>query len=153
MDTAKLFSNYYFQGSETIEGLFFDMNMVKEDQSCMGHTTSGKKWLFTEVKSYRFGFSSHPIKFSSKTSNEPELGTYLFTVMNKLRLLQIKYTHLYGAYKDFPKNLRWLYWRGFPLKCVPNDFPLESLAVLDMRNSRLERLWDGRRVWQLFLCY
>ncbi|KAM3377829.1 disease resistance protein RPV1 [Capsicum galapagoense] len=136
-------------GSETIEGLFFDMNMVKEDQSCMGHTTSGKKWLFTEVKSYRFGFSSHPIKFSSKTSNEPELGTYLFTVMNKLRLLQIKYTHLYGAYKDFPKNLRWLYWRGFPLKCVPNDFPLESLAVLDMRNSRLERLWDGRRVLPL----
>ncbi|KAH0766856.1 hypothetical protein KY285_002727 [Solanum tuberosum] len=136
-------------GSETIEGLFFDMNMVKEDQSFMGSSSSGRKWLLTEVKSYRFGFSRHPNKFSSKTLNELELGTNLFTIMNKLRLLQINYTHLNGAYKDFPKNLRWLYWRGFPLKCVPNDFPLESLSVLDMRNSCLERLWEGRRVWQL----
>ncbi|XP_015169445.1 TMV resistance protein N-like isoform X1 [Solanum tuberosum] len=136
-------------GSDTIEGLFFDMNMVKEDQSFMGSSSSGRKWLFTEVKSYRFGFSRHPNKFSSKTLNELELGTNLFTIMNKLRLLQINYTHLNGAYKDFPKNLRWLYWRGFPLKCVPNDFPLESLSVLDMRNSCLERLWEGRRVLPL----
>ncbi|XP_049352391.1 disease resistance protein RPV1-like [Solanum verrucosum] len=136
-------------GSETIEGLFFDMNMVKEDESFMGSSSSGRKWLFTEVKSYRFGFSRHPNKFSSKTLNELELGTNLFTIMNKLRLLQINYTHLNGAYKDFPKNLRWLYWRGFPLKCVPNDFPLESLSVLDMRNSCLERLWEGRRVLPL----
>ncbi|KAK4339838.1 hypothetical protein RND71_041300 [Anisodus tanguticus] len=136
-------------GSKTIEGLSFDMNMVKEDQSFMGSSSSGRKWLFTEVKSYRFGFSRHPIKFSSKTTNEIKLRTDTFTVMNKLRLLQINYTHLYGAYKDFPKSLRWLYWRGFPLKCIPNDFPLESLAVLDMRNSCLERLWDGRRVLPL----
>lgn len=119
------------------------MNMVKEDQSFMGSSSSGRKWLFTEFKSHRFGFSRHPNKFSSKTLNDLELGTNLFTVMNKLRLLQINYTHLSGAYKDFPKNLRWLYWRGFPLKCVPNDFPLESLSVLDMRNSCLERL--GRK--------
>ncbi|KAH0731802.1 hypothetical protein KY289_002990 [Solanum tuberosum] len=136
-------------GSETIEGLFFDMNMVKEDESFMGSSSSGRKWLFTEVKSYRFGFSRHPNKVSSKTLNELELGTNLFTIMNKLRLLQINYTHLNGAYKDFPKNLRWLYWRGFPLKCVPIDFPLESLSVLDMRNSCLERLWEGRRVLPL----
>ncbi|KAG5625807.1 hypothetical protein H5410_011025 [Solanum commersonii] len=136
-------------GSETIEGLFFDMNMVKEGESFMGSSSSGRKWLLTEVKSYRFGFSRHPNKFSSKSLNELELGTNLFTIMNKLRLLQINYTHLNGAYKDFPKNLRWLYWRGFPLKCVPNDFPLESLSVLDMRNSCLERLWEGRRVLPL----
>ncbi|XP_059310757.1 disease resistance protein RPV1-like [Lycium ferocissimum] len=136
-------------GSETIEGLFFDMNMVKEDQSFMGSSSSGRKWLFKEVKSYRFGFSRHPIKFSSKTFNEIKLRTDTFTVMNKLRLLQINYTHLNGAYKDFPKSLRWLYWRGFPWKCIPNDFPLESLTVLDMRNSCLERPWDGRRVLPL----
>ncbi|KAK6805221.1 hypothetical protein RDI58_003006 [Solanum bulbocastanum] len=136
-------------GSETIEGLFFDMNMVKEDESFMGSSSSGRKWLFTEVKSHWFGFSRHPNKFSSKTLNKLELGTNLFTIMNKLRLLQINCTHLNGAYKDFPKNLRWLYWRGFSLKCVPNDFPLESLSVLDMRNSCLERLWEGRRVLPL----
>ncbi|CAN4108231.1 unnamed protein product [Withania somnifera] len=136
-------------GSETIEGLYFDMNMVKEDQSFMGSSSTGRKCLLTEVKSYLFSFSRHPIKFYSKSKDEIELGTDLFKVMNKLRLLQINYTHLNGGYKDFPKNLRWLYWRGFPLKCVPDDFPLESLAVLDMRNSCLERLWDGRRVLPL----
>ncbi|CAN4110797.1 unnamed protein product [Withania somnifera] len=118
--------------SETIEGLFFDMNMVKEDQSFMVSASGGKKWLFTEGMSYWYRFSRRPIKFSSKTIDELEL----------LRLLQINYTHLNGAYKDFPKNLRWLYG-------VPNDFPLEILAVLDMRNSCLERLWDGRRVLPL----
>ncbi|XP_019230925.1 PREDICTED: TMV resistance protein N-like [Nicotiana attenuata] len=129
-------------GSETIEGLSLDMNMVKEDQSFMGSSSSGRKSPF-------FGFSRNLIKFSSRTLNVIELGTNIFTVMNKLRLLQISYTHLNGAYKDFPKNLRWLYWRGFPLKSMPNDFPLDSLAVLDMRNSCLERLWPGRRVLQL----
>ncbi|CAN4108232.1 unnamed protein product [Withania somnifera] len=137
------------KGSETIEGLYFDRNMVKEDQSFMGSSSTGRKCLLTEVKSYLFSFSRHPIKFYSKSKDEIELGTDLFKVMNKLRLLQINYTHLNGGYKDFPKNLRWLYWRGFPLKCVPDDFPLESLAVLDMRNSCLERLWDGRRVLPL----
>ncbi|MCD9639317.1 hypothetical protein HAX54_023747 [Datura stramonium] len=66
------------------------------------------------------------------------------------RSLQISYTHLHGAYNDFPKRLRWLYWRGFPLKCIPEDFPLKSLAVLDMQRQLFGKtLWDGRRVLQL----
>ncbi|CAL5378202.1 unnamed protein product [Camellia sinensis] len=39
----------------------------------------------------------------------------------------------------------WLHWHGFPLKFIANDFPLESLVVLDMRNSSLAQLWEGTK--------
>ncbi|KAL7205527.1 hypothetical protein ACSBR2_018460 [Camellia fascicularis] len=56
---------------------------------------------------------------------------------------------LIGGYENFPKKLRWLHWHGFPLKFIPNDFPLESLVVLDMRNSSLAQLWKGTKMLRL----
>ncbi|KFK26759.1 hypothetical protein AALP_AA8G289900 [Arabis alpina] len=36
-----------------------------------------------------------------------------------------------------------LYWKFCPLRCLPSNFRPESLAHLCMRNSKLEKLWEG----------
>lgn len=52
-----------------------------------------------------------------------------------------------GGYKSFPTRLIWLSWHGFPLQFIPNVFSLEELVVLDMRNSSLQYVWKGPKVW------
>ncbi|KAJ4721626.1 Disease resistance protein (TIR-NBS-LRR class) family [Melia azedarach] len=41
---------------------------------------------------------------------------------------------------NFPK-LRYLHWRGYPLKSLP--IQAENLISLVLRNSKIEQLWDG----------
>ncbi|KAK2971715.1 hypothetical protein RJ640_004009 [Escallonia rubra] len=77
--------------------------------------------------------------------NKVQIETSAFARMSELRLLLINYVQLTGSYKRFPKKLRWLCWLGFPLKSIPTDFPLESLVVIDMRNSYLTQFWNGTK--------
>ena len=121
-------------------GLALDMKMVKEDKSLLSNRRNS-------LKQPRFGFLSWPsVNTSSVDSDDVYLTTDAFTSMRELSLLQINYTELIGGYEEFPKNLRWLCWRGFPKKCVPSDFPSESLVAIDMRNSCLEQVWKTNRV-------
>ncbi|KAM7515826.1 hypothetical protein LguiA_005409 [Lonicera macranthoides] len=127
------------KGSGTITGLALDMRMVKEDQALLSNQHNS-------VKRRRVGFLSwHSVNTSSVESADIYLTTGAFTCMRELSLLQINFTQLIGGYEEFPKNLRWLCWQGFPKKFVPSDFPLESLVAIDMRNSRLEQVWKGNR--------
>ncbi|CAL2231553.1 unnamed protein product [Prunus armeniaca] len=64
--------------------------------------------------------------------------------MVNLRLLQINYVHLEGDLKFLPAELKWLQWKGCPLKSLALDFFPLRLAVLDLSDSKLERLWRGR---------
>ncbi|XP_059310756.1 disease resistance protein RPP2B-like [Lycium ferocissimum] len=68
-----------------------------------------------------------------------------FSRMHGLRLLQLDRTLLRGSYKEFPRKLRWLCWRNFPYKQIPDDLSLESLVVLQMRYSQLKHIWSGTR--------
>lgn len=121
-----------FQGTDTIEGLIFNLPMLKED-------TTG-----------RTIFSWNPVdtafRKSSSVSNERDLHTDAFVKMQKLRLLQLSYVRLTGGYEDFPEELKWLCWRGFHLTSMPTNFPLENLVALDMRNSSLKHVWKGNKV-------
>ncbi|KAM7481643.1 hypothetical protein LguiB_006226 [Lonicera macranthoides] len=65
-----------------------------------------------------------------------------FSRMEKLRLLQLNNVQLTGGYEEFPKDLVWLCWRGFPLSSLPTDFPMEKLVVLDVRYSCLKQVWE-----------
>ncbi|KAG7588218.1 Toll/interleukin-1 receptor homology (TIR) domain [Arabidopsis suecica] len=44
---------------------------------------------------------------------------------------------------EFPPRLRLLHWEAYPRKSLPFRFYLEYLVELDMRNSQLEKLWEG----------
>ncbi|KAB2596461.1 TMV resistance protein N-like [Pyrus ussuriensis x Pyrus communis] len=84
-------------------------------------------------------------------SDWPCLNAEAFVRMTQLRLLKISRgfvfkdeyfkQHLFGSLKLL--NLRYLSWLGFPLKSLPSNFQFENLVELDMRNSFIDRLWEG----------
>ncbi|XAR49180.1 hypothetical protein NMG60_11032281 [Bertholletia excelsa] len=65
--------------------------------------------------------------------------------MRNLKLLQLNYAHLCGSYENFPKELIWLCWHGFPLQSIPKDFLLNKLVILEMPRSNLKNIWNGTK--------
>ncbi|KAA8536640.1 hypothetical protein F0562_029118 [Nyssa sinensis] len=109
-------------GTETIEGLVLNAHMLKIGESLL-----------------------HPEVTTVRNSYEAVFEMDAFARMHNLRLLQLSHVRLEGCYKDFPKRLRWLCWRGFPSESIPSNFPLGSLVALDMRYSKLKQLWQGTK--------
>lgn len=64
--------------------------------------------------------------------------TDAFNMMRNLRIIKLGYSQLSGPFEIFPQKIRWLFWRGFDLKYLPNGFPLDHVAAIDMRHSNLE---------------
>ena len=78
-----------------------------------------------------------------------------FEGMTRLQFLRFKSP--YGSGKNnklilpqglnnLPRKLRLLCWDEFPLRCLPPDFAAEFLVILEMRNSSIEKLWEGSPV-------
>ncbi|KAJ9129835.1 hypothetical protein P3X46_035241 [Hevea brasiliensis] len=85
------------------------------------------------------------------------LNPAVFSRMHNLRLLK-----LYGSswlkkegtgsifessgsdcLKSLPNKLRLLHWEEYPFKSLPLNFSMENLVHLNMRNSKVEKLWNG----------
>ncbi|RDX94838.1 TMV resistance protein N, partial [Mucuna pruriens] len=64
-----------------------------------------------------------------------------FEEMKRLRLLQLDHVKLTGDYGHLSKQLRWIYWKGFPLKCIPNNFYLEDVIAIELKYSNLILVW------------
>ncbi|RXH68409.1 hypothetical protein DVH24_030742 [Malus domestica] len=94
-------------------------------------------------------FSWKPVSFSStnsaSASNEIDFKSEAFRRMHNLKILMLNNVNVRGSYEEFSKNLVCLSWRGFHLKSIPENFYLENLVVLDMRNSSLQLVWNGIR--------
>ncbi|XP_042520090.1 disease resistance protein RUN1-like [Macadamia integrifolia] len=39
------------------------------------------------------------------------------------------------------RKLVWVSWKGFPFKCIPNNFLLGNLVILDLQKSKLREVW------------
>ncbi|PON53731.1 TIR-NBS-LRR-like protein [Trema orientale] len=76
----------------------------------------------------------------AEKSSEVKICTKPLRTMANLRLLETNYVNLEGKLK-FPADLRWLQWKGCPLKHLPSDFCALGLAVLDLSDSKIKRLW------------
>ncbi|XP_058216254.1 disease resistance protein RPV1-like [Rhododendron vialii] len=151
-------------GTSEIEGLKLDMCLFKEEGYASTVFGDNRKRHYEEylgkhllsnfgssLKRYGFNiFSSNLEPTDSQNSNRVALEVDAFARMNKLKVLQLNGVHISGPYKKFPKGLRWLCWRGFPLESISCDFPLESLVALDMQYSRLKNVWEGTKfLWLL----
>ncbi|PRQ41266.1 putative P-loop containing nucleoside triphosphate hydrolase, leucine-rich repeat domain, L [Rosa chinensis] len=66
-----------------------------------------------------------------------------FGAMVNLRLLQMNYVNLEGRFEFLPSELKWLQWKGCPLKSLPSVLFLRRLAGLDLSYSKVERLCSG----------
>ncbi|CAL0329513.1 unnamed protein product [Lupinus luteus] len=74
-------------------------------------------------------------------ASEACFSTKAFMKMNRLRLLQLYHVQLSGDYKHLPKHLRWLYWQGFPLTYIPNNFYQGNLVAIALKHSNLKLVW------------
>ncbi|RDX81319.1 TMV resistance protein N, partial [Mucuna pruriens] len=68
-------------------------------------------------------------------------STETFKKMKRLRLLQLYHVQLAGDYRHLPKHLRWVYWKGFPLKFIPNKFYQGNMVAIDLKHSYIELVW------------
>lgn len=66
-------------------------------------------------------------------------------VSAKPRKSEIK-LQLAEGFDYLPSKLRLLCWDGYPMKCMPSKFCPENLVKLKMRESKLEKLWEGVQV-------
>ncbi|KAK7350579.1 hypothetical protein VNO77_09355 [Canavalia gladiata] len=74
-------------------------------------------------------------------TNSDSFKANAFKEMKILRLLQLHHVQLSGDYAFLSKLLRWVYWLGFPLEYIPDNFNLERVVVIDIRCSNLRRFW------------
>ncbi|CAA7048562.1 unnamed protein product [Microthlaspi erraticum] len=51
--------------------------------------------------------------------------------------------HLPGGLDYLPRKLRLLHWDAYPMTSMPSSFRPEFLVVLNLRESKLEKLWEG----------
>ncbi|KAL1145821.1 hypothetical protein V6Z11_A11G325800 [Gossypium hirsutum] len=79
-----------------------------------------------------------------------ELDPTALMKMRQLRFLKLYNSCgrilLFKGLLSFPEELRYLYWEGYPLRSLPTKFDLRYLVELDMRESHLEQLWEGKQV-------
>ncbi|KAK7390630.1 hypothetical protein VNO78_25959 [Psophocarpus tetragonolobus] len=75
------------------------------------------------------------------TTNSKCVSTTAFKKMKKLRLLQLVGVQLDGDFKHLSRDLRWLCWNGFSLKCIPTNLYRSSLVSIELENSNIKFIW------------
>ncbi|KAG5224789.1 disease resistance protein [Salix suchowensis] len=87
----------------------------------------------------------------SKLSRQIHLKPDAFAMMDGLRFLQF-YLPLFSENKMLlpptgleylPNKLIYFRWEGFPSRSLPQNFCAEHLVELNLRNSKVEKLWTG----------
>ncbi|CAI9299007.1 unnamed protein product [Lactuca saligna] len=146
------------KGTQTIQGLILDMNLLRKELSRRSSSVTEHNFQNDDVnKSFRAAqptqmvykfflriwlfFAWLLLMLSSSHCKKVELRADALRKMDKLKLLQLNYVKLNGSYKNFPKGLRWLCMHGFHLKFIPSDLPTENLVAIDMSYSNLTHLW------------
>ncbi|XP_039689767.1 putative disease resistance protein At4g11170 [Medicago truncatula] len=84
---------------------------------------------------------------SLRTMRKLELSPRVFDKMTKLRFLYFgdidSFNCLPQRFQSFPTNLRYLHWMYCPLKSFPENFSAENLVILNLYDSKMEKLWRG----------
>ncbi|XP_061353227.1 disease resistance protein RUN1-like [Gastrolobium bilobum] len=65
--------------------------------------------------------------------------------MTSLRLLILNHMKISGDLNFLSNSLQYLMWRGYPFTSLPSNFEPYRLVELNLRNSSIHRLWDGRK--------
>ncbi|KAK7286726.1 hypothetical protein RJT34_21937 [Clitoria ternatea] len=81
------------------------------------------------------------IALSMESTSKVCFHTKAFEKMKRLRILKLNHVKIRGDYKNLSRNLRWVYWRGFPSKHIPNDFDLQNVVAINLKHSEINLLW------------
>ncbi|KAI3827249.1 hypothetical protein L1987_01321 [Smallanthus sonchifolius] len=86
------------------------------------------------------------------THLSPDIVMNGLTKMKKLIFLYVDNGYKTDVYTspssyncaNLPNTLRYLYWRSYPLSCLPETFQANDLVSLEMPHSNISQLWEGR---------
>ncbi|KAI3433088.1 ADP-ribosyl cyclase/cyclic ADP-ribose hydrolase [Psidium guajava] len=133
------------KGTRNIQGITLDMGKRQEIS-----ITDGLRHNFMMHRSFQSAFAYFREMCKNRFPGKQENGkvvtlqTNCFKPMVDLRLLQINHVALDGDFKYIPAELKWLQWKGCPLKTFPFDSCLQDLGVLDLSESKITKMREQR---------
>ncbi|CAL9020028.1 unnamed protein product [Prunus brigantina] len=80
-----------------------------------------------------------------KLEEVPWKCTEAFNEMHGLRLLDFDNAVFSSGPNFLPNSLKIIHWSWYPSKSLPSSFEPHLLSKLEMKNSKLVRLWDGAK--------
>ncbi|XP_057818926.2 disease resistance protein TAO1-like [Cryptomeria japonica] len=89
------------------------------------------------------GKGTERVRCLTYLQQDVKFQTHSFQRMCNLQLLWLDGALLEGDYRKMPPDLKWLRWENCPLKCLPCEWNMKHLAVLDLSFSKgIEALWS-----------
>ncbi|KAH1209268.1 putative WRKY transcription factor 19 [Glycine max] len=114
-------------------------------------------WNFDDIdealKNVKATEAIRSIQIDVQNIMKQKLSPHIFAKMSRSQFLEIS-----GEYNDdlfdqlcilaeglqfLAIELRFLYWDYYPLKSLPANFSAKKLVVLNLPDSKMEKLWDG----------
>ncbi|KAL8239796.1 hypothetical protein R6Q59_016363 [Mikania micrantha] len=106
-------------------------------------------WIKEEIETILTDNSGTQATRSIKLLNT-NLSPYV--IMNGLRkMTKLRFIHVddgfvnnvYPSNACLPNALRYIYWRNYPLCCLPNTFRANNLVNLQMAGGKINHIWEG----------
>ncbi|KAL1199772.1 putative disease resistance protein [Cardamine amara subsp. amara] len=154
------------------EGRVVMHNMIQSigRKSINGGKRCSRLWEPLSIKSFledKRDLSSEDIEaiYLNPSVLSFDVNAEAFKDMYNLRYLKISSSnpgnhhalHLPKGVKTLPDELRLLQWENFPLLSLPQDFNSRNLVILNMCNSKLQKLWKGTKelkmLKRIMLCH
>ncbi|KAF3973228.1 hypothetical protein CMV_003337 [Castanea mollissima] len=145
----KSWLGFHQQATQCIEGIVldFEKRLEKPLKDPSGDTISWynlqRNLNFTSAVTYLKERYKRYLEDRAEKEREVVIVTNSLKTMVNLRLLQINNVNLEGKFKYLPVELKWLQWKGCPMKSLPSDFHPRKVAVLDLSESKIEQLWGS----------
>ncbi|KAL5158292.1 putative WRKY transcription factor 19 [Glycine soja] len=114
-------------------------------------------WNFDDIdealKNVKATEAIRSIQIDVQNIMKQKLSPHIFAKMSRSQFLEIS-----GEYNDdlfdqlcilaeglqfLAIELRFFYWDYYPLKSLPENFSAKKLVVLNLPDSKMEKLWDG----------
>ncbi|CDP00247.1 unnamed protein product [Coffea canephora] len=138
-------------GTRDIQGIVLDLEKKNFPRDKKARAIAWQQLCqtpnFTSAITYfREIYKEHHHRYATK-DGEVILNSTSFESMVNLRLLQFSNVKLEGRLKRLPAQLKWLQWRKCSLRSLPSDFFPRELAVLDLSESKIERIWGRKWCW------
>ncbi|XP_050373452.1 disease resistance protein RUN1-like [Argentina anserina] len=144
------------KGTPSIQGIVLDYEMKRMVSDPGGDIISWNNFRrspnCTSAMTYLKEIYKAHLKSQEEEKGVVKISSKAFGAMVNLRLLQMNNVKLEGKLKFLPAGVKWLQWKGCPLNSLPSDYLPRQLAVLDLSDSNITKLWGGCSIMALFTC-
>nr|KYP43254.1 TMV resistance protein N [Cajanus cajan] len=94
---------------------------------------------------FRFGTNNVKAIVLDKKEDILECRVDVLSRMKDLRLLILYHQNFSGSLDSLSHMLRYLLWHSYPFDSLPSNFTAAHIVELNMPNSSIKRVWEGRK--------